>query len=195
VFIPSFGVYWSRLPVQLALSQRIFLGEKLDARRGRRILVVMDAVLTPANYIDIALRLVVALLLGAAVGFDREIQQKPAGLRTHALVALGAALLTIMGLLLDGGDAGGDAASRVLQGVVAGIGFIGGGVILHRGDKEVSGLTTAASIWVVAALGMACGAGLWRSALTTALLVLAVLALGDPLDRMIRRWQTRRRSE
>jgi putative Mg2+ transporter-C (MgtC) family protein len=154
----------------------------------------MDVVFSPTSYLDVTMRLVMAMLLGAAVGFDREVQQKPAGLRTHSLVAIGSALLTVMGLLLDRGDTNTDAASRVLQGVVAGIGFIGGGVILHRDDRgEVSGLTTAASIWAVAAIGIACGAGLWRSALTAVILVLGVLALGEPVDRLIHRLRNRER--
>ena len=81
------------------------------------------------------------------IGLDRESQGKPAGLRTHALVALGAATLTIVGLLLQASDTG--APSRVLQGIVAGIGFIGAGVILHRHDgRGIEGLTTAAAIWM-----------------------------------------------
>jgi putative Mg2+ transporter-C (MgtC) family protein len=155
----------------------------------------MEPLAAPISDLSIALRLMLAALLGASVGFDREIQGKPAGLRTHALVALGSALMTMMGMLLEGPDGRGDAVSRVLQGVIAGIGFIGGGVILRRTDRaEVSGLTTAASIWVVAAVGIACGAGLWRTAVSGSVLVLAVLGLGDPIDRLIRRFGRRRHS-
>ncbi len=153
----------------------------------------MEPLAAPTSDLSIALRLILAALLGAAVGFDREVQGKPAGLRTHALVSLGAALMTMMGMLLEGPSGRGDAVSRVLQGVVAGVGFIGGGVILRRTDRaEVSGLTTAASIWVVAAIGIASGAGLWRAAISGSVLVLAVLGLGDPIDRLIRRFGRRR---
>jgi putative Mg2+ transporter-C (MgtC) family protein len=134
-------------------------------------------------------RLGVAVLLGGAVGLNRDIHNKPAGVRTHALVALGAALVTLTGLYLAA-SAGGDPSgvTRVIQGIITGIGFIGGGVILHRGDPMgVEGLTTAASIWVVAALGIACGAGYLMLALIAAGLVLAVLILGGPLERALHR--------
>jgi putative Mg2+ transporter-C (MgtC) family protein len=143
----------------------------------------MDLVTVPALFSDITLRLVLALVLGAAVGLDRELQRKPAGLRTHALVSLGAALLTVTGLLLGAPTANSDAVARVLQGIVAGIGFIGGGVILHRDEtNDVYGLTTAATIWMVAALGVAIGAGLWRTAAVATLLTLVVLVLERPID-------------
>src|SRR6185436_307886 len=117
---------------------------------------MMETVSVPGDVAALALRLALATVLGAAVGLNREISLKPAGLRTHALVALGAALLTYVGLQI--GQATGDlaAASRVVQGLVAGIGFVGGGVILHRAEAQtVQGLTTAASIWIVAATGVA----------------------------------------
>jgi putative Mg2+ transporter-C (MgtC) family protein len=86
------------------------------------------------------------------------------------------------------------APSRVLQGIVAGIGFIGGGVILHRRDsKGVHGLSTAASIWVVAAAGIAMGGGMWRTALVTVILALIILAGGAPIDDALRRARLRRR--
>src|SRR3954468_21560365 len=103
----------------------------------------MDAISVPADIVQLALRLALATLFGAAIGFNREIWLKPAGLRTHALVSLGAALITCIGLQLTrfgAGDA--SAISRIIQGIVAGIGFIGGGVILHRQDAQVvHGLT------------------------------------------------------
>jgi putative Mg2+ transporter-C (MgtC) family protein len=149
----------------------------------------MDAISLPVDYWSMVLRLVLSTLLGAAVGFNREISLKPAGLRTHALVALGAALLTLTGLMLAAppvADAG--AAGRVIQGIVAGIGFIGGGVILRRRDEQaVHGLTTASSIWIVAATGVAVGAGLWRAAITAVGLALVVLMAGGAADRVIHR--------
>ncbi len=141
----------------------------------------MDAIGLPHDNLALALRLGFATLLGAAVGLNREISNKPAGLRTHALVSLGAALLTQVGLQL--GQSDGAAASRIIQGMVAGIGFIGGGVILHRHDvRGVHGLTTASSIWVVAATGAAVGTGLWQAALITVVLALVILSAGRRID-------------
>jgi len=149
----------------------------------------MDAVTLPAGDWSLVLRLLLARLLGAAVGVNREISQKPAGLRTHALVALGAALLTLTGLMFSSGSASDvSAASRIIQGIVAGIGFVGGGVTLRRHDEQsVHGLTTASSVWIVAATGVAVGAGLWRSAIVAVVLALIVLTAGGPLDRAIHR--------
>jgi putative Mg2+ transporter-C (MgtC) family protein len=142
----------------------------------------METISVPADTAALARRLVLATILGAAVGLNREMSLKPAGLRTHALVSLGAALLTYVGLQLGRPAGDMDPASRVVQGMVAGIGFIGGGVILHRGTGTVQGLTTAASIWVVAATGAAAGAGLWRAATISILLTLAVLTIGHTVD-------------
>lgn len=149
----------------------------------------MEMVSVPDSSLHAVFRLVLATALGAAVGVNRELCEKPAGLRTHALVALGAGLMALIGLSLTSPD---DAerfgpASRVLQGLVAGIGFIGGGVILHREEsKEVHGLSTAASIWIVSAIGIAAGCGLWITASSSAGLALTILALGEPLDRLLR---------
>jgi putative Mg2+ transporter-C (MgtC) family protein len=142
----------------------------------------MDTVSLPPDTAALVFRLTLATGLGAAVGLNREISLKPAGLRTHALVGLGAALLTYVGLQI--GQAAGDlaAASRVIQGLVAGIGFIGGGVILHRSPRTVHGLTTAAAIWVVSASGVAVGAGLWRAATIAITLTLVVLTVGHSID-------------
>ena len=148
----------------------------------------MDPVSIPADTMALAGRLALATLLGAAVGVDREIALKPAGLRTHALVSLGAALVTIVGLQL--GHSGGDTAApgRIIQGLVAGIGFIGGGVILHReGGRAVHGLTTAASIWIASGTGIAVGTGLWRGAVAAVILSLVVLTLGRSLDNALRK--------
>ncbi len=143
----------------------------------------MDAIGLPHDNLVLALRLGLATLLGAAVGFNREISLKPAGLRTHALVALGAALLAHIGLQLGQPSGDGASAARIIQGMVAGIGFIGGGVILHRADVQmVRGLTTAASIWVVAATGVAVGTGLWRAAAMTVILALVILSVGRRID-------------
>jgi putative Mg2+ transporter-C (MgtC) family protein len=148
----------------------------------------MEMVSVPESSLVAVARLLLAALLGAAVGVNRELRAKPAGLRTHALVALGAGMLALIGLALtnDGDAERFGAASRVLQGLVAGIGFVGGGVILRREESnEVHGLSTAASIWIVAAIGVGSGCGLWVTSTATAGLALAILALGEPLDRLL----------
>lgn len=146
----------------------------------------MDAVSVPVTFLETAGRLVLATVLGALVGLNRESAGKPAGLRTHALVALSGGLLAEVSLFF--GQADSDAPGRVLQGVLAGVGFIGAGVILHRADSQgVEGLTTAAAIWVVAAIGVATGAGLWRTAATAVVITLVVLMAGDAIDRRVHR--------
>jgi putative Mg2+ transporter-C (MgtC) family protein len=144
----------------------------------------VETITIPFSTWEIIGRLVLATIFGAAVGLNREWQGKPAGLRTHALVALGGALLTLVGLLLTGSDP--SSAGRVIQGIVAGIGFIGAGVIMHGpADRSVHGLTTAASIWIVSAVGVATAGGLWRTGLATLVLTLIVLIGGDAVDRWI----------
>jgi putative Mg2+ transporter-C (MgtC) family protein len=115
-----------------------------------------------------AARLGLAALLGALMGIQRERVHSAAGLRTHILVGLGAALFVLADLESGGGQ---DAVSRVVQGVIAGIGFLGAGTILKIGDRaEVLGLTTAASIWVTAAVGVAAGLGhVWLAGLAAIL--------------------------
>jgi putative Mg2+ transporter-C (MgtC) family protein len=115
-----------------------------------------------AHQLDIATRLVVAALLGAAIGFEREIHEHPAGMRTHLLVALGSALFTVVSIfgfvgVLGAGQGAPVDPSRVAAQVVTGIGFLGAGAILKFGTT-VRGLTTAASLWATAAVGMAVGA-------------------------------------
>jgi len=153
----------------------------------------MDIISIPSDEWTVAGRLALAALLGGILGLNREIALKPAGMRTHALVALGAALATITGLALmapPGNDA--SAPGRIIQGLVAGIGFIGSGVILHRRDNHtVEGLTTAASIWVIAAVGVAVGAGLWRASTIVVLISLILLVVGSPIDRFIHRLSRR----
>jgi putative Mg2+ transporter-C (MgtC) family protein len=129
------------------------------------------------------IRLVVAVLLGALLGYDRERQDSAAGLRTHMLVALGAALMVI-GAQQSGMDSAD--MSRVLQGIVAGIGFLGAGAIIKLNEKEqIKGLTTAATIWSTAAIGVAAGLGLAITAAVATLLALAILALLPRVERHI----------
>jgi putative Mg2+ transporter-C (MgtC) family protein len=123
--------------------------------------------------IEAVLRLLLAAALGAMVGFQRERAHKPAGLRTHILICLGSALFTVVSVL---GFAGNVDPARVAAGVVTGIGFIGAGVILRgaRGDRIV-GITTAASIWVTAAIGIAAGVGMYLIAVVVTLITVLVL--------------------
>lgn len=119
--------------------------------------------------------------LGAAVGVERELRQKAAGIRTNALIGFGAALFTVLSSQLVG--AGGD-PSRVAAQIVTGVGFIGAGVIMRSG-AGVQGLTTAATIWANAAVGMAAGSGRYTLAIAGALTVLVVLTTLAPIDRLI----------
>jgi len=123
--------------------------------------------------IEAGLRLLLAAFLGGIIGFQREKANKPAGLRTHILICLGSALFTVVSAL---GFTGNVDPSRIAAGVVTGIGFIGAGVIFRgmRGDK-VMGITTAASIWVTAAIGIAAGAGLYIIASVVAMVTVLVL--------------------
>ena len=145
---------------------------------------------TELPLLEIVLRLGAATLIGCALGLNREIRGKPAGMRTHALVALGTALVTLTGIVLAGhdGEFDSNSVSRVIQGIVAGIGFLGGGTILKSDSGEqISGLTTAASLWVVACLGIACGVGLWAMALVALGLALFVLIAGEKVEQVLHR--------
>ncbi len=121
---------------------------------------------------EMILRLLLATALGTIIGYQRERAKKPAGLRTHVLICLGAALFTVVSIY--GFGVASDPA-RVAAGVVVGIGFIGAGLILHREGEIVAGLTTAATIWAVAGIGLAAGAGLYLISVVATVLVLAVL--------------------
>ncbi|MEP7271576.1 MAG: MgtC/SapB family protein [Acidobacteriota bacterium] len=132
------------------------------------------------------LRLSAATLVGAAFGLNRDLHGKPAGVRTHALVALGAALVTMSALEPHGGSIGPDpnAIGRIVQGILTGIGFLGAGVILRDPVGKVSGLTTAATIWVCAAMGISCGLGYWRMIGLALGLAFVVLLLGKWVERI-----------
>jgi putative Mg2+ transporter-C (MgtC) family protein len=134
----------------------------------------------------IAIRLGAALVAGAVIGVDRELKRKPAGLRTHAMVAIGAAVVVLATIGSSNGAP--DAVSRAIQGIITGIGFLGAGVIMqYEKERRVEGLTTAASIWVAAGLGIACGAGLVELVLIAMAAAILVLVGGhwleDALDR------------
>jgi len=127
--------------------------------------------------IEVILRLLLAAALGAIVGYQRERAGKPAGLRTHTLICLGAALFTVASIY---GFGEADPA-RIAAGIVAGIGFLGAGAILHREGGIVEGLTTAASIWAIAGIGLAVGAGLYLVSAVTTVIILIVLLLPHPI--------------
>jgi putative Mg2+ transporter-C (MgtC) family protein len=120
------------------------------------------------------LRLVVAVFVGALVGYERERKGKPAGVRTHGMVCLGAALFTVVSLY---GFGTASDPTRVAAMVVSGIGFLGAGAILHQ-RESVHGLTTAASLWVTAAIGLAVGVGMFAMSLVTTILVFLLLHFG-----------------
>ncbi len=137
---------------------------------------------------EIALRLGVATVAAGAVGLNRDLHGKPIGVRTLGLVGLSAAVVV---LLADGGIVHAtmsDATSRVIQGILTGIGFLGAGVIVHHEHgKRIHGLTSAACVWLTACIGIICGAGQWRIVLVAGLLATAVLALGKPVERLFHR--------
>ncbi len=124
---------------------------------------------------QVILRLLAAVLAGAVVGFERERAGKAAGLRTHILVSLGTCLFVLSG---TGYGMSSDGLSRVIQGIVTGIGFIGAGAILKLEDKkDIQGLTTSAGIWMTAAIGVAIGLGEIGLALISAVIAVVVLSL------------------
>jgi putative Mg2+ transporter-C (MgtC) family protein len=128
------------------------------------------------QHLELLLRLGSAAFCGAVLGLNRSSKQKPAGLRTHALVALGAAYAAWMVLTLNGDDP--TAISRIMQGAMTGVGFLGAGVIMrNEAAGRVEGLTTAASIWMATILGLGCGAGLYVDSAITMLIVLLVLLI------------------
>lgn len=126
--------------------------------------------------------LAVALVLGGLIGLERQIHKKPAGLRTNMMICMAATVFT----LLATGLADGHAQSRVIQGIVTGVGFLGAGALLHT-QGNVYGLTTASSIWLVTGVGIACGLGQYHIAIVATMLTLIVLWGISPLDKKIKR--------
>jgi putative Mg2+ transporter-C (MgtC) family protein len=122
-------------------------------------------------YLDFAGRLILAGLCGAMVGWQRERHEKAAGLRTHILLAVGACLFTLVAVAVHGED-----TTRIMQGIVTGAGFLGGGVIFREG-ASVKGLTTAVGLWVMGAVGMAIGMGEFFLGVVATVLVLVVLSV------------------
>jgi putative Mg2+ transporter-C (MgtC) family protein len=143
--------------------------------------------------VRVIIRLIAATLLGAVVGLQREKARKPAGLRTHILVSLGTAVFILacsgVGMSLEG-------LSRVIQGIVTGIGFVGAGSILKLNEeRDIQGLTTAAGVWMTAAIGVAVGLGSLGVALLSTLFTLIILALARPLEDRAERKQAARLEE
>lgn len=140
---------------------------------------------TLPQFVRVSLQLIVAVVLGGLLGFEREQEGKAAGLRTHMIVALGTSLFTIAPI-----QAGMEVAdlSRVFQGIAAGIGFLGAGTILKlKDEREIQGLTTAAGLWLTGAVGMAVGAGhVWLPAVGVVLALFILRVLGT-LERKIER--------
>ncbi len=131
------------------------------------------------SLLEIALKLLLAVALGGIVGLERESSHKPAGFRTNVLICVGATMMMILSvLILHEQEAGGDSLSRIAAGVITGIGFIGAGTIIQaRGS--VLGLTTAATLWAVAGLGLVIGAGYyWIAILFSALILLTLIIFG-----------------
>jgi putative Mg2+ transporter-C (MgtC) family protein len=137
----------------------------------------------------VCVRLAVAVLIGGVFGLNRELHGKAAGLRTHALVTLGAAMAAMIALPphVGGSVTDPNALGRIIQGILTGVGFLGAGVILRDPAGHVTGLTTAATIWVCAGLGIVCGLGYWSLVGVSGALVLAVLLLGRSVERVAER--------
>ena len=139
-----------------------------------------------AGYPEIFLRLGLALVAGVTLGLNRWLHHKSAGIRTHSLVALGAALV----MLLIGSFPGADvqAASRVVQGLITGIGFLGAGLIIHQANSQnIHGLTTAASIWACAILGATFGSGFYVLGVGALAAMLLILFVGGPIERLTKK--------
>src|SRR5258706_15687187 len=135
--------------------------------------------------LQILMRLGLAALAGAAIGLNRDLHGKPAGVRTLGTVSLGSALLVIAGMSFSASHEGSD-VSRIIQGIITGIGFLGAGVIVHQKDNTVTlGLTTAACIWLSSGIGIVCGIGAWRILLISLPLIFLGLLLGGPIERTV----------
>ncbi len=145
--------------------------------------------------IEIIFKLFLAVVLGAVIGFEREYHEKAAGFRTHALVCLGSALIMVVSIHVyrSSGNPEGD-PGRIAAQVVSGIGFLGAGTII-RGGAEVKGLTTAASLWTVAGIGLAVGSGMYFAAVVATIVVFLLLFVLGFIGRdMVRRAKLKQRS-
>ena len=133
--------------------------------------------------LDVIVRLVAATVAGAAFGLNRDLHGKPTGVRTLGVVGLGSALVVMAAAQIDGA-----AASRVMQGIVTGIGFLGAGVIVRAGKGyHIHGLTTAATTWLTACMGIVCAVAAWRIVVVGLILSLVVLICGGPFEKWVHR--------
>jgi putative Mg2+ transporter-C (MgtC) family protein len=139
-----------------------------------------------ADQIEMTLRLFGATVAGMVIGINRDIHNKPIGMRTLGLVALGSAIVILSGSVYEGLHFGQDAVSRVVQGILTGLGFLGAGSILRAKDgTEVQGLTTASTVWIAAALGVTAGLGAWFITIAGTLVTLFMLTYGTRLERKL----------
>lgn len=125
---------------------------------------------------ELFLKIVLAVIFSGLIGLEREVKERPAGLRTHILVCLGAALLTLVSV--DYFPTTSDSAARIISGIITGIGFLGAGTIINS-DHHVSGLTTAAGVWVVAGLGIILGLGYYYLALVSTAVIILILKMSN----------------
>ena len=139
------------------------------------------------DWTEIILRLGVATLAGGLIGLNRDLHGKPIGLKTLSLVSLATAMLLVM-VHSDQDRIVSDAGSRVIQGILTGIGFLGAGVIVHAAQHfRVRGLTSAACTWLAACIGIVCGLGQWRLVLVALVMTFAVLTVGNRLEHWLHR--------
>src|SRR6476661_1436248 len=166
---------------ELRVRKVCFPGSRGRLLVERHVAEVMDT-------FDIALRLSAASVVGVVLGLNRDLHGKPTGVRTLGILCLGSAVAVLSIHAVTGTD-----ASRVIQGIVTGVGFLGAGVIV-RSEKghHVQGLTTAACVWVTACMGAACAVAQWQIVVIGVVLVFVVLAFGGPFEKAIdRRWPSR----
>jgi putative Mg2+ transporter-C (MgtC) family protein len=139
-----------------------------------------------ADQIEMTLRLCGATIAGMLIGINRDIHNKPIGMRTLGLVGLGSAVVILSGSVYEGLHFGQDAVSRVVQGIMTGLGFLGAGAILRGQDQmQVQGLTTAATVWIAAGLGVTAGLGAWFITIAGTLVTLFLLTYGTRLERRL----------
>ena len=149
----------------------------------------MDSTLLSGDWFDAVRRLAAATAVGAIIGLDRELLGKPLGFRTLTIVSIASCALTLAAARYDLalGGAHHETVGRAIQGLMAGIGFLGGGVILRTRERHVRGLTTAALVWLTAALGVVCGLASWPIVAIALVLAMAILLVGRPLEQWLGR--------
>ncbi len=149
-------------------------------------------------FTDTVFRMLCAVLVGCLIGVDRDLHGKPTGMKTLRLVSLGACIATMCAMNFSAVTLNASTdVSRVVQGIVTGIGFLGAGVILkHPGKRRIRGLTTAASIWVTAAVGILCSMGVWGLPLAATILLILLLLIGRTVEKyLLRRWERKTEEE